>query len=184
MFVIAMAMLAAEVHSVAVHAIQVDLLIERLGSDLYAERQAATRALAITGPVALPALRQLLADSPDAEVRRRAAELIVRIEDQARYQSILRLVWNRRHSAQERYELRALLRPGMDANRILSMLGPAMYSVSGTGRSCEGIQHFRHDEYPEWGMAIDSSDGILTSIAEESISAYLGESRNRFDKRP
>jgi hypothetical protein len=54
-------------------------LTAQLGSDSFAQREAAARALDQLGAAALPWLRQALAD-PDAEVRRRAAELIDAIE--------------------------------------------------------------------------------------------------------
>lgn len=54
-------------------------LVTRLGAPRYADRQAAARALEALGVRALPALRNAR-QSPDAEVRVRAAELIGRIE--------------------------------------------------------------------------------------------------------
>jgi hypothetical protein len=54
-------------------------LVAQLGSRRFTEREDATRALDAVGAAALPALRTALR-GPDAEVRRRAAELIGRIE--------------------------------------------------------------------------------------------------------
>jgi hypothetical protein len=54
-------------------------LIARLGSESFAERQEAAKALDALGPDALDALRQA-ARGNDPEVRRRAAELVRRIE--------------------------------------------------------------------------------------------------------
>src|SRR5437588_6622290 len=54
-------------------------LIGQRGSPRYADRQAATRALAGLGPQALEALRQA-AHSPDAEVSLRASRLVRDIE--------------------------------------------------------------------------------------------------------
>src|SRR5262249_48230510 len=54
-------------------------LIARLGSPRYEEREAATHALAALGPAALEPLRKAL-PGPDAEVRRRAAQLVQAIE--------------------------------------------------------------------------------------------------------
>src|SRR5262249_51371061 len=56
----------------------VDRLIRQLGSDRYARREAATQALDRIGEAALPALRKA-ANSPDAEVRRRARRLAAAI---------------------------------------------------------------------------------------------------------
>jgi RNA polymerase sigma factor (sigma-70 family) len=54
-------------------------LVRRLGSEDFAEREAADKALAELGEAALPELRKAR-DSADLEVRRRAADLIERIE--------------------------------------------------------------------------------------------------------
>ncbi len=55
---------------------QIDRLIKQLGSEQFAEREAASRELAAYGESALPALRRAAAGSGDAEVRRRARELV------------------------------------------------------------------------------------------------------------
>jgi hypothetical protein len=57
---------------------QIQRLIQQLGSDSYAEREAAAKALTEIGEPALEALREA-AKSKDAEVRRRAAELVEHI---------------------------------------------------------------------------------------------------------
>ena len=54
-------------------------LIAQLGSDRYAEREEAARALDAVGPAALPGLRAA-AHGDDPEVSRRAAELVAAIE--------------------------------------------------------------------------------------------------------
>jgi hypothetical protein len=54
-------------------------LIEQLGSDTFAERKKASEALDKIGEPALPALRKALT-SKDAETRKRAADLVTRIE--------------------------------------------------------------------------------------------------------
>jgi hypothetical protein len=58
---------------------QIHLLVDRLGSDLYPEREEAGRELDALGAAALPALKAAL-QSSDAEVRRRARDLVERIE--------------------------------------------------------------------------------------------------------
>jgi hypothetical protein len=58
---------------------RIEALIAQLGSERYAEREEAARALDAAGPIALAGLRKAL-DSDDAEVRRRAEELIAAIE--------------------------------------------------------------------------------------------------------
>lgn len=51
-------------------------LVKQLGSPNFPEREAATRALEVMGERALPALQKAARDDKDAEVRRRAAEII------------------------------------------------------------------------------------------------------------
>src|SRR6516162_1470625 len=59
-------------------AARVPALISQLGSRQYAERVAAMRELNALGAAALPLLRQA-AEYPDAEIRRRADDLVVAI---------------------------------------------------------------------------------------------------------
>jgi hypothetical protein len=54
----------------------VDRLVKQLGSEDFNEREAATRALRRIGPSALAPIERAAAGSKDAEVRRRAAELL------------------------------------------------------------------------------------------------------------
>ena len=61
---------------------QVEQLVAQLGSPAYRERVAANRALDALGDAALDTLRRA-AQSADAETRRRAAELVERIERRA-----------------------------------------------------------------------------------------------------
>lgn len=58
---------------------EIDRLIRQLGSDRFTERQKASKALEAVGEPALEALRKAAKDS-DAEVRRRANELVHTIE--------------------------------------------------------------------------------------------------------
>jgi hypothetical protein len=67
---------------------QVARLIRQLGSEQYSEREAASRQLDSVGPDCLEALRQATRDD-DAEVRRRAAELVARIEQRLENQKLL-----------------------------------------------------------------------------------------------
>src|SRR5947209_6850965 len=58
---------------------EVAALVRQLGSDSFEEREAAGRLLSAAGKAGLPALRRAR-DGDDAEVRRRAAELVRDIE--------------------------------------------------------------------------------------------------------
>src|SRR5262249_53300835 len=57
----------------------VEQLVRQLGDDDFAVREAATKKLEETGPLALPQLRAAM-KSTDLEVRRRAAELVEAID--------------------------------------------------------------------------------------------------------
>src|SRR5262245_8272624 len=70
---------AEEPAPAAVDAAEAQRLIRQLGSDAFEERQAATHRLDALGEPVLPTLRAALEDD-DIEVRRRAGELIQRIE--------------------------------------------------------------------------------------------------------
>jgi WD40 repeat protein len=59
----------------------IERLVQQLGSPTFAEREAATRGLEAIGEPALDTLRSTAANSEDAEVRRRAQQLIKGIED-------------------------------------------------------------------------------------------------------
>jgi hypothetical protein len=67
---------------------KIDKLIEQMGSGTFSEREKATKELAAIGPPALEALRKA-AKSDDAEVRKRAKELIPKIERQAEIKRVL-----------------------------------------------------------------------------------------------
>lgn len=64
-------------------------LVQRLGSDRFAEREAAARVLDGLGEKALPALREASTQGEDAEVRRRAQALVARIEKRLLTERIL-----------------------------------------------------------------------------------------------
>jgi hypothetical protein len=55
---------------------EVDRLIKQLGSDSFAVREAAAKALERIGDPALPALREAAKSNPDVEIRRRSADLV------------------------------------------------------------------------------------------------------------
>lgn len=63
-------------------------IVTRLGSERFADREAATRELAAIGPAAMPALR-VAARGPHPEVRRRAAGLITRLQRMADSRDLL-----------------------------------------------------------------------------------------------
>ncbi len=67
---------------------QVDKLVEQLGSDTFAEREAATAALAKIGMPALASLRKAIT-SKDNEVRKRAKDLLTKLEKEVASAEVL-----------------------------------------------------------------------------------------------
>jgi hypothetical protein len=59
---------------------EVERLIKQLGSDSFTERQAATKALDAIGEPALETLRKAATENGDAEVRRRAKQIVESVE--------------------------------------------------------------------------------------------------------
>src|SRR5262249_32601302 len=59
---------------------EIERLLQQLGSPMFTEREAAAKALAAAGEPALEPLRRAAATSPDAEIRRRAEDLVRAIE--------------------------------------------------------------------------------------------------------
>jgi uncharacterized protein (TIGR03067 family) len=70
----------ASAEAPAPSAAEIDRLIQQLGSHRFAERGAATKALDSVGEAALPALRRAAKEDADAEVRRRAGQLVNRFD--------------------------------------------------------------------------------------------------------
>jgi hypothetical protein len=56
--------------------LEIEKLIQQLGSPRFAEREAATKRLEAIGEPAVDALRKAVASNPDAEIRRRASSLL------------------------------------------------------------------------------------------------------------
>src|SRR5947209_4935109 len=69
-------------------AARVAQLVKQLGSNAFAEREAASKQLEAIGPPALDALRPA-ANAPDPEVKRRARELVQRLERRAEAETVL-----------------------------------------------------------------------------------------------
>src|SRR5262249_26245961 len=59
---------------------EIERLIKQLGSDNFAEREAASKALEAIGEPALEALKKAATESVDAEVRRRAKQMVQSVE--------------------------------------------------------------------------------------------------------
>jgi hypothetical protein len=183
LFLIFISILAPNLYSLSRDTGQIDLLIQQLGSEYYAKRQTATRNLTSLGSAALPALIAA-EESPDPEVQRRATRIARIIELQLRYESIQRTVVSRQSPAEKGHRLRSILGPGLDADRIRSLLGTPDISVSYTSIDHEGKKHCRGDTYTEFGISISSTNGVLTSVDNESLSGYFELERRKLPNGP
>jgi len=71
-------------------AIEIDRLIQQMGSDEFAQRESAARALDTIGEPALGALKKAAATAEDMEIRRRSEDLVKVIEKRAETTEILK----------------------------------------------------------------------------------------------
>jgi hypothetical protein len=106
-------------------AVPIEQLVCQLGSEVFHEREAATRALEALGAPALGALRQAATENDDAEIRHRAARL-VDVLDQRLLRKQVEAIENSSLSPEEKTRrLATFLSPGMSMKRIERGLGIA-----------------------------------------------------------
>jgi hypothetical protein len=169
LFLICISIFAPDLCSLSRDTGQIDRLIQQLGSEYYAERQTATRNLTSLGSATIPALIAA-EESPDPEVQRRATRIARIIELRLRYEPVQRTVVSRQSPAEEGQRLRSILGLGLDADRILSLLGTPDISASYTRIDHEGRKLCRCDTYTKFGISISSTNGVLTSVDNLPIS--------------
>jgi hypothetical protein len=116
-------LLAPDLASLSREAEQIDRLIEQLGSERYAERQAATTTLKHVGEPALDALRRASRNSNDAEIRRRAKRLVENIEVQVFQQRVQAIRRSQLSPEKKGQELKKLLRLGVTQKETYDLLG-------------------------------------------------------------
>jgi hypothetical protein len=110
-------------NSPRVEAAHVGHLIEQLGSPVYAQRQAATKALEAIGEPALEPLRWAYASTQDAEVQKPAGRLVDRLEE-ALAKKFAKRIWASQLSPEEKGRiLKPLLKVGTSEQRVRELLG-------------------------------------------------------------
>jgi hypothetical protein len=133
MFLFLIPMLTADLCLLAADPARIDQLITQLGSEFYAERETATKALNRVGVPALEPLQRACECSDDAEIRRRAERLTRAIELRVREErasAIRRSTLSRDEKSQK---LKDLVKAGMSEEEVHRLLGlPDVFTSSST----------------------------------------------------
>jgi hypothetical protein len=146
MFLILISMLRPDPCLLAPDAAHIDQLITRLGSEFYAEREEATKALNRAGAPALRPLQWACEGTDDAEIRRRAERLIKAIEPRAREERALAIRRSKLSPEEKGQKLRDLVKAEMAREEVHRLLGlPDAASSS---------NHSLHEYYLHYGLAI------------------------------
>src|SRR5262245_59621941 len=127
-------------------AARADRLIEQLGSQVFAERQEATRALLRLGLPALEPLRTAAKTSDDLEIRRRAEGLVNAIEKEAIIERIRGIRQSKLSPEEKAQQLKPLFHEGMPGAVAQVLLGEPSTTVNISGQVT--------DYYPECGLSI------------------------------
>jgi hypothetical protein len=125
---------------------RIEYLIERLGSEFYAERQSATRELAGRGFPALQPVRDASQTSGNPEIRRRAEGLIRTIERRCAIERALAIRRSNLKPEEKAEKLKPLLDPGISRHEVIRLLGQPTAGVRFVGESA--------DYYPDYGLSI------------------------------
>jgi hypothetical protein len=146
MFLILISILTTDRCLLARDAARIDQLITQLGSEFYAEREAASKALNRAGAPALEPLQRACEGSDDAEIRRRAERLIKAIELRVREERALAIRGSKLSPEEKGQQLKDLVKAEMSREEIHRLLG-LPDAVSSTN-------HSLHDYYLHYGLAI------------------------------
>ena len=133
MCLILISMLTTDVCLLAPDPARIDQLITQLGSEFYAERETATKALNRVGVPALEPLQRACECSDDAEIRRRAERLIKAIEPRAREERALAIRRSKLSPEMKGQKLKDLVKAGMSEDEVHRLLGlPDVFTSSST----------------------------------------------------
>src|SRR5262249_35203495 len=123
MLVILVSMLAPDLCLLPPDAANIGRLIAQLGSEFYARREAATKALGRIGEPTLDALRTACESSEDVEIRRRAERLVKIIERRVIEERALAIRQSKLSPEEKGRRLRPYIKDGMLTEEITLLLG-------------------------------------------------------------
>jgi hypothetical protein len=129
-------------------AAETNRLVRQLGSSSFAKREAATKALRALGEKALPALKQA-ATSPDAEVRRRATQLLRPLEAKVRMQAIEEIKQSQLTPREKGRRLKAFITMGMTGKEVEAILGGCSRCTSASTTTWKKASAY-YEEYELW----------------------------------
>jgi hypothetical protein len=137
MILILLSLAAPQPVSLTSDASRIDQLIQQLGSEFYAEREAATKALDRVGVPALGALYKASESSSDAEISRRAQGLLKRIEPRAYRERALSIRNSKLSPEEKAVRLKPMLNEGMICEEVNRLLGQpiTVFSIYGGSTS-------------------------------------------------
>jgi hypothetical protein len=160
MFLILISMLTPDLCLLAPNGARIDQLITQLGSEFYAEREAATKALNRAGAPALEPLQRACEASEDAEIRRRAERLIKAIEPRVRKERALAIRRTKLSPEEKGQKLKDLVKAEMSREEVHRLLG----LPGGAG----GSPHSWFEYYLPYSLSI-TYDGHLRVKSVEAI---------------
>jgi hypothetical protein len=137
MFLILISMLTPDLCLLAPDAARIDQLITQLGSEFYAEREVATKALNRAGAPALEPLQRACEGSADAEIRRRAEGLIMAIESRVREERAWAIRRSKLSPEEKGQKLKELVKAGMSEEEVHRLLGSPNGESGNSRRYCE-----------------------------------------------
>jgi hypothetical protein len=146
MFLILISLLIPGFCLLAPDAVRIDRLITQLGSEFYADREAATKALNRAGAPALEPLQRACEGSDDAEIRRRAEQLIKVIEPRAREERALAIRRSSLSPEEKGQKLKDLVKAGMSVEEVHRLLGIPGFA--------DGTPHSWYEYYFQYRLAI------------------------------
>jgi hypothetical protein len=146
MFLIVVSMMALNDPSLIADAAPINRLIEQLGSEVYAEREAATKALDRLGEPSLEHLHRASEKTDDVEIRRRTEGLLKTIEPRVVVERALAIRKSQLSPEEKGRMLRPLIQVGMTGEEVSRILGWPIPAILSAGTSV-----FR---YPECDLSV------------------------------
>jgi WD40 repeat protein len=168
MFAVPLAALAFAVAAPVPPTSDVDRLIARLAAPSEADREAATAALRTIGEPALAPLRTAVANNPDPEVRRRAADLV---------EAISRSLFDEVRSLHVHagWATRVLLTADGKLALTTGHDGPRLWDVA-TGRP---VQQFDPAPVHHWGLALSKDGKRAAASSGQQVTVWDTETGHK-----